>query len=58
MYFLTIIIQKSYTFHQISIVFTMTTSFLKGMRTRTDELKKTSFEIEKMKICICSSNIL
>lgn len=47
MYFLTIIIQKSYTFLQIIIVFTMTTSFLKGMRTRTDEFKKTSFEIEK-----------
>lgn len=58
MYFLTIIIQKSYTFLQIIIIFTMTTSFLKGMRTRTDEFKKTSFEIEKMKTCICSSNIL
>lgn len=49
--------QKSYTFLQISIVFTMTTSFLKGMCTRTDELKKRSFEIETMKTCICSSNI-
>lgn len=47
-----------YFFFKLALFFPMTTSFLKGMRTRTDKLKKKeSFEIETMKTCICSSNI-
>lgn len=47
-----------YFFFKLALFFPMTTSFLKGMRTRTDKFKKKeSFEIETMKTCICSSNI-